>query len=570
MAFALLTTSLLGATPAPAQTPCTSPPAAYPEGQLVSGTLGTGMTTLDGTTPTSFSFRILGVIPDGWMVGLDAVAFQITGPPSFIDRTGGVFYGMSGSPAYVGGKLAGAVSGVFYNDPTFGVLTPAQPMLDLLGTVGGTSSAQLARRIVPTSPIRRAIAEAEGVSASTVTGTFEQLPTPLAVSGLSDAQITELQTKLDERGENFKVYSAASAPASSGALNPVRFVPGEPLGAAIAYGDASYYATGTATISCGDYVVAFGHPFFYDAPGQISLGLSGAEGLLVLKGGSGWPGERYALLTEPRGQIVQDRLSGIVGVIGATPPSVPIVTNFTSPDSGISRIGTTEAVHTWGWWLEDIVWSHVVSNFTAVLQHYGGGTSSLDWTIAGTTEDGTPFTVQNRGMFYSEWDATEAVYKLVSTIDALQFNGFQDVTFTSITSDGTITKQQLEGEIVRVRTSSALQPALRSRNVSKVKAGRVLTVETTIAPVDGSSDIVTTMQIRIPSSAEGTKTMKLRGGKDSYWFRMRNSGSFDGLLAALEGGQHANDLILSGFGASQTTVLDWIPLNKMSFAVEAV
>ncbi len=70
---------------------------------------------------------------------------------------------MSGSPAYVNGKLAGAVSGVFYDDATFAVLTPADAMLDLLEYVGASPTP--ARRVPLTDQVRRAIAKADGVSA---------------------------------------------------------------------------------------------------------------------------------------------------------------------------------------------------------------------------------------------------------------------------------------------------------------------------------------------------------------------------------------------------------------------
>ena len=173
-------------------------------------------------------------------------------------------------------------------------------------------------------------------------------------------------------------------------------------------------------------------------------------------------------------------------------------------------------------------------------------------------------------MFYDDWDASDTMNKLLSTIDALQFNEFEKVTFTSISSDGMITEQQREGDIVRVRTSSGLRPALRSRNVTKVKAGRVLTVEVTIAPVDGSPDIVTTMKMRIPSSARGTKDVTARGGHDQEWFWPHGVDSFGELIRSLNGGKHRNDLILSGFAVSEMTVLDWMATNRLSFAVQAV
>ena len=535
----LLLASMLAAGPAPALTPCTTPPAVFPQASLTPGTLGSGLTTLAGTTPTSFSFEVIGTIPDGWMLGLDAIVIQIIGPASFLNETGGVFFGMSGSPAYVSGMLAGAVSGVFWDDATFGVLTPAEAMLEVLDAA--QRPVQTARTIVPTEAIRREIARMQGVSVSSVTGTFEQLPTPLAVSGLTETKIAELQARLDQRGENFWVHSAASAPTTTAEVTAQQFVPGEPLGAAIAYGDASYYATGTATFTCGDYVAAFGHPFFWDAPGEISLGLSGAEGLMVLKG-SGWPGYRFALLTESRGTIVQDRFAGIVGVVGMTPPSVPIVSDLTNLDSGDSRVGTTEAVHTWGWWLEEIVWSHLWANFAAVFGHFGGGSSSLGWTLEGTTAQG-PFSVSNRWMASSEWDASETIWRMVYAIDQLQFNGFEDVTFTDISTTGSITVERLDGQIGHVRVASTTQPKLRARDLLKARPGDVVTIEITFEKPEGET--VSTVEFEVPKKAKGTLEASLRGGKERNRYRVN---SFDELLDMLSGGEHPNDLVVSGVG----------------------
>jgi hypothetical protein len=556
---------LLWAGSAPAVTPCPSPPAVAPQEQLTPGTLGTGLTTLEGTTPVSFSFEVVGTIPDGWMLGLDAIVIRITGPSSFLSKTGGVFFGMSGSPAYVGGKLAGAVSGLFWADPTFGVLTPAEPMLDVLDAAQGTGAApRLARTIELTPRIRRAIAEAQGVPAESVTGTFTQLPTPLGVAGLPPSKVAELQQDLDARGENFWVHSAPSAPSSASTVTPTPFKPGQPLGAAISYGDAAIYATGTATFTCGDYVVAFGHPFFYDAPGDISLGLSGASGLMVLKG-EGWPGYRFALLTEPRGTIVQDRFAGIAGIVGLEPASVPIVSDFSSLDSGSARIGTTEAIHTWGWWLPYIVWGHVWLNFAAVQGHFGPGTSSLAWEIGGTTPSG-PFTVSNRWMAYSDWDASSSVWRLIHALETLQFNRFEKVTFTGIDLTGWVTRERLEGEIGQLRLASTTQPRLRVRDLVKAHPGDRVTVEVTFEQPENQTS-VSTVSFRVPRRSEGVFGLTLRGGRERYRYEPE---SFEDVLRLLNGGEHPNDLVLRGLGLAKMWPQDLVVQGKARFAVRIV
>jgi hypothetical protein len=561
-----LVAAALAASPAPAATGCTAPPSTIPVDQLRPGVTGTGLTTVRGTQPQTFDFRVVGTIPNGWMLGLDAVVIEITGPQPFLNETGGVFLGMSGAPAYVSGRLAGAVSGVYYEDPRFGVLTPADAMVRLATDAGLRASPAT---VVPlTGRIRRAVAAASGVEAAEVTGSFERLPVPLGVSGLPASKLAELQDRLDARHQRYWVHSAGSSSAPAGPVRPIPFVPGEPLGVAVSYGDVSAFATGTATFTCGQTVVAFGHPFFYDSPGEVSLGLAGAEGLMIV-GGDPYAGSRVALLTEPRGQVIRDRFAGVVGVVGATPPSVPITSDFTSPDTGLSRLGSTEAIHTWGWWIMELVWGHVSSNFAAVFQRYGPGTSSLRWTIEGVTRSGAPFTVDNRTMAVSEWDATESISSLTGVLEALQFNRFEPVTFTGIRTSGWITAERREGEIARVRLASPLQPTLKDRPIVRARPGDVLTVEVTFDAVASDVDVVTTFRLRVPRRARGVETVRLSGGG-----RRRgvpgDAPSFDELVRLLNGGGHPDDLIVRAFGRRVARMQDLVVQGSGWFGVDVV
>jgi hypothetical protein len=126
---------------------------------------------------------------------------------------------------------------------------------------------------------------------------------------------------------------------------------------------------------CDDVVAAFGDPLFYDAPGDVSLGLAGASGLAVI-GGQLFPGARFANLTEPRGTIISDTFVGSAGVVGQEPVSMPITSDLTNLDDGTSRHGETEAFFTVGYWLESLVWSHLYSNIAAVTGHFGPGRHS--------------------------------------------------------------------------------------------------------------------------------------------------------------------------------------------------
>jgi len=243
---------------------------------------------------------------------------------------------------------------------------------------------------------------------------------------------------------------------------------------------------------------------------------------------------------------------------------VPIVSDLTNLDSGDSRVGTTEAVHTWGWWLEEIVWSHLWANFAAVFGHYGGGSSSLGWTLEGTTAQG-PFSVSNRWMTSSEWDASETIWRMVYAIDSLQFNGFEDVTFTDISTTGSITVERLEGDIGRVRVASTTQPKLRARDLLKARPGDVVTIEITFEKPEGET--VSTVEFEVPKNAKGTLEVSLRGGRERYRYRVN---SFDELLDMLSGGEHPNDLVVSGVGRALRFEQGVIVHGKDRFWVEVV
>ncbi len=563
--------ALLGPTlvagPAPAATPCTSPPPVFPLAQLQAGMTGTGYTTIEGTTPTTFDVEILGVLPDYIWLDIDAIVVRITGPSSLLDQIGGVFYGMSGSPVYVNGLLVGAVSYGVSWDPTIFGLTPAQAMVDLFGQSGGQTAA-MPERISFDDETRRAVARALDIVPTEVTSGLEQLPTYFGVSGLSGARLEQFQQMLDERNMGVRVAPSSSMDASL-PVNPAPFSRGQPIGSVLSWGDFTIWAAGTVAVTCGDELVAFGHSLFWYPPGEISIGITGARVLAVGNGQGLWPGDMVPVLTEPRGSFIQDRFTGQVGMVGAEPPSTPITSSFSSPDTGLSRDGTTESLFQEDWWFPYTAWGHMVLNLGAVAQRLGDGTLDIAYKVQGTREDGTPFAVSNRGMFWSSWDATEGVYKLINALELLRFNRFEDISITSVDASGAITEDRLQGTIRSVRVSSPLQPTLRSRPTVNAAPGDLVTVEVTLKPIEGGNPVVATLTVKVPRWARGEEGVSLSGGKDRIWLRDRPR-SFEDLLYALNGGEHENDLILSAFGGRRTLVQPLIIDGKSSFTIQIV
>ena len=557
---------MLPTAPAPAATSCASPPTVFPVGQIRPGMTGSGLTTISGDTPVPFDIRVIGVAPSAIAPGFDLVFFEITGPQSFLDASHGFAAGMSGSPVYIQGRLAGATSYKYFpSGPAVGAFTPAQYMVDLVE--GSSSAPSLPRSVHVNRSIRASVARIAGIPATETPSTAQRLAIPLGVTGVTGTRLQHLQNLLDRRHLPFVAYAAGAAPDATSVV-PTPLAPGQPMAAALSYGDVSYFGLATATFACGSLDVGWGHPFFFNGP--VTFGMNNADIITVLDDPSGLYGPtKFGNLTEAHGTIVQDRLAGIVGQVGDLPPAAPVTTSFRNLDTGRSRSGETDILYQKGFWGAEIAGSHVFANLQLVFDQYGAGTLNIRYTIDGETADGTPFTVQNRNMAYSAYDATSAAYKMVDAMYQLAFNRFEPVTFTSVHAEGEISARRLEGTITRIRTASSLQPKLAERRVLRARPGSRITIETTLAPEDGGPNVVATMQMRVPAGARGLQTVMLRGGTARTRVRGRVR-SFEQLVVLLNGGDHPNDLIATGFGARLTKAQDIIVKGKGSFEVKIV
>ena len=85
------------------------------------------MTVLRGNKIERFNLEIVRINPQAKEDGKGLV-LQVT-DPRLLDETGGIIQGMSGSPIIQDGRLVGAVTHVFVNDPARGYGVPAEWML---------------------------------------------------------------------------------------------------------------------------------------------------------------------------------------------------------------------------------------------------------------------------------------------------------------------------------------------------------------------------------------------------------------------------------------------------------
>src|SRR6266404_5214710 len=110
--------------------PATIPPAIMPLDQIHEGMKGTALTVFQGVKPESMDVEVLGVMRNVNGPKGDIILIRLHGTkPEYT----GVVAGMSGSPVYFDGKLAGALAfriGEFSKEPIAGV-TPIEEMLEI-------------------------------------------------------------------------------------------------------------------------------------------------------------------------------------------------------------------------------------------------------------------------------------------------------------------------------------------------------------------------------------------------------------------------------------------------------
>jgi len=95
-------------------------PSTIPASAALDGMVGQGLTVVHGTTPQPFRVKVLGVLANGIGAGRDLIIVEVSDLTGHhvVDRGGGIWAGMSGSPVYLNGELLGAISYGFTSAPS--------------------------------------------------------------------------------------------------------------------------------------------------------------------------------------------------------------------------------------------------------------------------------------------------------------------------------------------------------------------------------------------------------------------------------------------------------------------
>jgi hypothetical protein len=300
-----------------------------PLSEVKPGMKATAWTVFQGTEPEPIPIEIIGRLKNIWGPNQDVIVAKMGGKAIRTNVAGG----MSGSPVYYNGKLLGAVAlrlSVFSPDAICGI-TPIELMLEI--NEFDNSRPDDARTPEKVARVREVSVPNDlfGRPAATAL-TMVPIESPLVFSGFAPSALQEFAPLFQQLGitpvqggaAGSTVRTAKPAKGWETSLNP-----GDTVAGVLVSGDMSVSGTGTVTYNDGKRVLAFGHPFFNLGPLDMPM----AKGEIVMTLASAFQPNKMANSTEVVGALHQDRHSGIMGVLGAEAPMIPVTMKVRALDA---------------------------------------------------------------------------------------------------------------------------------------------------------------------------------------------------------------------------------------------
>ena len=302
-------------------------PQIIPLDQIKPGMKGVMYTILAGDKIESIELEVLGSLPNTLGPKQDIILVVLRGGLADFN---GVVAGMSGSPVYIDGKLAGALSlrfGQFSREAIAGV-TPIQNMYDADQPASDTIRAE---SVPPQdSPSESAVATqialpeemARRVGATASGAYLTKIDTPLVFSGFDPEVIRRFAPQFSPYG--MVATQGGTAPASA---DDAQIKGGDMVSMVLVKGDLSLQASCTVTAVVGDRVFVCGHPLF--AFGNVSMPL--ARGRVVTTLASTFNSFKIVNAGGAIGSVTQDRTTAVVGRLGAVPRLIPVELTIATP-----------------------------------------------------------------------------------------------------------------------------------------------------------------------------------------------------------------------------------------------
>ena len=300
----------------------------FPLKDIKPGMKGEVYTIFQGDTIEKVDLVVIGILENALGPKQDVILVQLLGEKA---EHSGVVAGMSGSPVYFDGKLAGALSlklGVFTKEAIGGV-TPIEnmlsvndaPVLPAAGARAATSDTGelgYAARV----PLPASFAAQSGAGAGA--GEFlVPIETPLIATGVYPDTMAQFSKQL--AGWGMSMMAGGTAAASP---DDARLKPGDMVGVELMRGDLTITPGCTVTtVEENGKVLACGHPIF--SFGSVSMPMARAHVVMTLN--SAMASTKIISTGGTIGTLTQDRVTAIGGQLGPEPPMIPMTVSLETP-----------------------------------------------------------------------------------------------------------------------------------------------------------------------------------------------------------------------------------------------
>jgi len=463
----------------PAQT--SKPVETIPIEQIHAGMHGVAYTVFEGTKPEAMEVEVLGVLQNANGPKGDVILVRLGGAKA---NYTGVVAGMSGSPVYLNGKLAGAVAfriGEFSKEPIAGV-TPIAEMLEISALNHSPASAPIEAHSGARTPDKTASpgivnSPAQDSASQGFTNYLKPIETPLVFNGFSEDTVQRFSSQFAAAG----IVPVMGAGSASNAKQPEPMEPGSAVSAILVQGDMNIAATCTVTYMDAQHLLACGHPLMQF--GAVDLPMTKATVLATLPS----PLNAFKIVntTETVGSFVQDRHNGILGEFGKKPEMIPVTLTIHGESADKQfHYEILNNAH-----LSPIAMMATVFNALHGVNEYGeettyrmNGSISVDGYPAVTMQD-----------MFAAVDGGQPGAMLAATALGERFSRIFDNPYSMPAIHGV----QLDYDIVRERRWARLESA--RTDITEARPGDDITIEAMLRPYRGEG-VVQHIPIHIPPS----------------------------------------------------------------------
>lgn len=527
--------------------------------ELQPGMRGTGYTVIDSSGEIRpFEVQVVGVLGDNSKMSSKRILVNLFG--SLIDETGGAISGMSGSPIYFDGKLAGALS-AGYKDmyPTQRImLTPIEDMLKIWNYPDTRNQTRMPQLDLAKMKAEREKFEAEQ-AAKAAKDPSEEKTAEDAVSQAEAEQppadaVQADEQKADEAGdyrtkkeiaaevqqqnanETAKEDSGSEAPledkstyfASGFGVQGLKMLHDKmsPLGIHVDYDNT--WDSGASmmrvnphasllpgepvgvAMSVGDFTFGsmgtvtavdgsriLAFGHSYTHRGNVNYFMTDADVVSTIHGPTS--GMKLGSVQGIIGRVNQDRQDGIGGILGQFPQTVPVIVTVHDKDTGRDTTYNTMVAYD-----EEVlaVLAPVVvySAINTSIDRQDASTASLQFALRSSY--GKNGLINRSNMFYDGEDVAKAAITELNDILAVILNNKE--------KEPDMLDLKVDVTIDRGRKTATLVSAVPSKQ--EVLPGESITFDTTIKPYRGEK-IKLSVPYKVPENQQaGQLALDVHGG----------------------------------------------------------